>query len=47
MRTEKKIIEFEMTIIVRWRTPPRAKNDNLPHDYWTEELKDLYDRYDK
>jgi hypothetical protein len=49
MRTEKKIIEFAdyiMTIIVRPKKPPKENNDNEPYDFWSEELKELYDRYD-
>jgi hypothetical protein len=50
MRTEKKIIEFAdyiVTIIVRQKKPPAADNDNEFYEFWNEELKDLYDRYDK
>ena len=50
MRTEKKVIEFDdyiMTIIVRPKMPPKANNDNTDYDFWSDELKDLYDRYDK
>jgi hypothetical protein len=50
MRTEKKIIEFAdyiVTVIVRPKKPPKAANDNGPYDHWSEELKDLFDLYDK
>lgn len=50
MRTEKKVIEFAdyvMTIIVRPKEPPKASNDNIGYDFWSDELKELYDRYDK
>jgi hypothetical protein len=50
MRTEKKVIEFAdymVTIIVRPKKPPAADNDNQHYDFWNDELKELYDRYDK
>jgi hypothetical protein len=51
MRTEKKIIEFAdytMTIIVREKPKrPPASNDNERYEFWSDELKELYDRYDK
>jgi len=50
MRTEKKIIETDdcvVTVIVRRKKPPKPDNDNLPYDHWSEEMKDLLDKYDK
>jgi hypothetical protein len=50
MRTEKKIIEFAdyvVMIIVLPKNPARAHDDNEPYDFWSDELKELYDRYDK
>jgi hypothetical protein len=50
MKVERKIIElcdFIVTIIVRPKNPPRADNDDQPYDFWNEELKELYDDYDK
>jgi hypothetical protein len=50
MRPEKKIIELEhciVTITVRTKNPPKADNENLPYDFWSDELKELLDRYDK
>ena len=51
MRTEKRVIEFAdciMTIIVRQKQkPPPASNDNESYEFWSDELKELYDRYDK
>jgi hypothetical protein len=51
MRTEKKVViefaDFEMTIIMRPKKPPAASNDNEPCELWNDELKELYDRYDK
>ena len=38
---------FEMTIIMRPKKPPAASNDNEPCELWNDELKELYDRYDK
>jgi hypothetical protein len=50
MKVEKKIIELEdciVTVSVRPKKPPKAHNDNLPYDFWTDELKEFLDRYDK
>ena len=50
MKVERKIIElgdFIMTVIIRPRNPPKADNNNEPYDFWNEELKELYDDYDK
>jgi hypothetical protein len=50
MRSEKKVIEiFDLiiTLIVRSKKSPEPDNDNLEYDHWSEELKELYDRYDK
>jgi hypothetical protein len=50
MKLERKVIElcdFIVTIVVRPKNPPKADNDNEPYDFWNEELKDLYDKYDK
>jgi hypothetical protein len=50
MRAEKKVIEFAdyiVTVTVRPKKPPKAENDNLPYDFWSDEIKELYDCYDK
>jgi hypothetical protein len=50
MRPEKKIIELEdciVTLTVRPKKLPKAENDNLPYDFWSDELKEFLDRYDK
>jgi hypothetical protein len=50
MLTEKKIIEFAdctVTVIVRHKRPPKSVNDNEKYDFWSDELKELFDRYDK
>jgi hypothetical protein len=50
MRPEKKIIELEdciVTVTVRPKKPPKADNENLPYDFWSDELKEFLDRYDK
>jgi hypothetical protein len=50
MKPEKKIIEMEdciVTITVRPKKPAKADNDNLPYDFWTDEMKEFLDRYDK
>jgi len=50
MKVERKIIEFSdfiITVVVRPKNPPKADNDNDLYDFWNEELKDLYDDYDK
>jgi hypothetical protein len=50
MKADKKILEFDdciVTVTVRAKKSPKAHNDNLPYDFWSEELKDFLDRYDK
>lgn len=51
MRTEKKIVlelpDYFVTISFRPKNPPTPNNDNLEYDFWGDELKELYDRYDK
>lgn len=50
MCPEKKIIEFDnciVTVTVRRKKPLKADNENLPYDFWSEELKELFDKYDK
>jgi hypothetical protein len=51
MRTEKKIVlelpDYFVTISLRPKSPPKPHNDNLEYDFWGDELKELYDRYDK
>lgn len=50
MKVEKKVVEFEdciVTISVRLKSPPEADNDNLPYDFWGDELKEFLERYDK
>lgn len=50
MKVEKKVLEFEdyiVTVTVRAKTPPKADNDNLPFDFWSDELREFLDRYDK
>jgi hypothetical protein len=36
-----------VTIVVRPKHPPKADNDNEPYDHEAEELKELYDDYNK
>jgi hypothetical protein len=50
MKVEKKIIELEdfiVTISVRPKNVPKPDNDNLPYDFWSDELKEFLERYDK
>jgi hypothetical protein len=50
MKIERKVIElcdFIVTIVVRPKHPPKADNDNEPYDHEAEELKELYDDYNK
>ena len=52
MKVERKVIElsdFIITVVVRPKRPPKADNDNInePYDHSAEELKELYDDYDK
>ena len=50
MKPEKKIIVLEdhiVTVTVRPKKPPKPDNDNLPYDFWSDELKEFLDRYDK
>jgi hypothetical protein len=34
------------TLDVPANKPITASNDKEPHDFWSDELKELYDRYD-
>jgi len=50
MKAEKKVLEFKdyiVTVTVRAKKPPKPDNDNLPIDFWSDELKEFLDRYDK
>lgn len=50
MKAEKKVLEFEdhiVTVTVRPKKPPKANNDNLPLDFWSDEMKEFLDKYDK
>lgn len=50
MKVEKRIVEFEdyiVTISVRLKNPPKADNDDLPYDFWSDEMKEFLERYDK
>lgn len=51
MRTEKKIVlelvDYFVTISFRPKTPPKPNNDNVEYDFWSDEMKEFYERYDK
>jgi hypothetical protein len=51
MRTEKKIVlellDYFVTINFRPKNPPRANNDNARYDFWSDELKELFEKYEK
>jgi hypothetical protein len=51
MRTEKKIIlelpDYFVTISFRPKNPPSASNDNTRYDFWSDDLQELIDKYDK
>jgi hypothetical protein len=50
MKADKKAFEFDDCIVmvtVRSKKPPKADNDNLTYDFWSDELKEFLDRYDK
>jgi hypothetical protein len=51
MRTERKIVlelpDYFVTISFRPKNPPKPNNDNARYDFWSDEVKELYDRYDK
>jgi hypothetical protein len=51
MRTEKKIVlelpDYYVTISFRPKNPPKADNDNVVYDFRGEDLKELFDKYDK
>jgi hypothetical protein len=50
MRTEKKIVldlpDYFMTISLRPKNPPTPHNNNLKYNFWADELKEWYDRYE-
>ena len=50
MKAEKKVLEFDdyiVTVTVRPKKAPKANNDNLHFDFWTDEMREFLDRYDK
>ena len=50
MRSKRVYLElpnYYVTISFRPKGPPKAGNDNKKFDFWSEELQELYDRYDK
>jgi hypothetical protein len=50
MKADKKVLEFDdyiVTVTVRSKKPMPANNDNLPFDFWSDEMKEFLDRYDK
>lgn len=50
MKPEKKVLEFDdciVTVTVRPKKRPKADNDDLPYDFWSDELKEFLDKYDK
>lgn len=50
MKPNRKTLEFDdfvVTIIVEPKGPPKPHNENVRYEHWNEELKDLFDKYDK
>jgi hypothetical protein len=50
IKPEKKTFELGDCIVavtVRQKKPPKPDNDNLPYDFWGDEMKEFLDRYDK
>ena len=50
MKADKKVFEFDdfiVTMTIRRKKTPKADNDNLPFDFWTDEMKEFLDLYDK